>query len=59
MAQTVEIGELLDALPFATDQHGVAKNRLRNALRYYQSNENGAARYELRLVLGQLGRTFV
>lgn len=59
IAQTHKIGELVDALPFATEQYGVAKNRLRNAVRYYQSNEIGAARYELRLVLGQLGQTFV
>lgn len=59
LARTHEIGSLVDSLPFATAQYGVAKNRIRNALKYFQSEEFGAASYELRLLLGQLARTFV
>jgi len=55
----VQLGSLIDSLPFPTDHYGVAKNRLRNAQRYYACGEVGAARYELRLLLGQMGRTFV
>ena len=56
---TLKLGELIDSLPFATEQYAVAKNRLRNAQRYFQCDEVGAARYELRLMLGQLGKTFI
>lgn len=59
IGRTAQLGALIDSLPFATDHYAVAKNRLRNAHRYFVCGEVGAARYELRLMLGQLGRTFI
>ena len=41
---------LLDALPLATAEFGLALNRLANARHYLESGECGAARYELRLL---------
>jgi hypothetical protein len=57
--RTIQIGALIDSLPFPTDHYATAKNRLRNAQLYFICGEIGAARYELRLLLGQLGRTFI
>ncbi|MBC8874784.1 MAG: hypothetical protein H8E44_35640 [Planctomycetes bacterium] len=45
---------MLNALPLTTDEFGRAVNRLKNAHRYLVSNERGAARFELRLLLGSL-----
>ncbi len=59
LVQIAQLGFLIDSLPFPSDHYGVAKNRLRNAQRYFVCDEVGAARYELRLLLGQLGRTFI
>ena len=38
----------LDALPLATGEAGVMRNRLANAQNYLGAGERGAARYELR-----------
>ncbi len=46
------IAQMLSSLPLATDVYGLAENRLANARRYLDSGEFGAARYELRLLLG-------
>lgn len=59
IGRTVQLATLIESLPFPTDHYAVAKNRLRNAQRYFVCGEIGAARYELRLMLGQLGRTFL
>ncbi len=48
----------VDSLPLATNEDGLAQNRIRNARRYYQGREVGAARYELRLLMCSLRRTF-
>ena len=45
---------LLESLPLTTSEFSVATNRLNNARRYLASNEHGAARYELRLLIGGL-----
>ena len=45
---------LIESLPLASGDFGVAMNRLRNAQRYLRSDEIGAARYELRLLFGCL-----
>lgn len=45
---------LLQTLPLASEPFGVAMNRIRNAHRYLESSEPGAARYELRLLGGGL-----
>ena len=42
----IDIESFLDSLPLATDEYGLAQNRIRNARRYYQAREVGAARYE-------------
>lgn len=44
----------LDAMPLGTDRYDVAVARLNNCLRYAQSGETGAAKYELRLLCGYL-----
>lgn len=41
----------LETMPLSTDEFGAAKNRCENARRYRQSNECGAAKFELRLLL--------
>jgi hypothetical protein len=45
---------LIESLPLASGEFGVASNRLRNAQRYLRSDEIGASLYELRLLLGCL-----
>jgi hypothetical protein len=45
---------LIESLPAATSNFGLAMNRLRSVQRYLSSDEIGAARYELRLLLGGL-----
>lgn len=54
-----QLGFLIESLPFPADHYAVTKNRLLNAQRYFVGGEVGAARYELRLLRGQLGRTFI
>jgi hypothetical protein len=41
---------LLEALPLDSTEFGLAVNRLANARRYLEAGEDGAARYELRLL---------
>jgi hypothetical protein len=41
-------------MPLATGEYSTARNRIHNASRYVRAGEFGAARYELRLVAGQL-----
>jgi hypothetical protein len=55
----IDIASFLDSLPLATDEYGLAQNRIRNARRYYQAREVSAARYELRLLMCSLRRRFV
>lgn len=43
---------ILESLPLATVEYDLARRRLENAQRYVRSGEKGAARFELRLVLG-------
>ena len=54
----IRIESFLDSLPLATDEYGLAQNRIRNARRYFQSREVGAARYELRLLMCSLRHRF-
>lgn len=54
----IRIESFLDSLPLATDEYGVAQNRIRNARRYFQAHEVGAARYELRLLMCSLRHRF-
>ena len=49
-----DVFELLESLPLAADVYQIARNRLRNALRYVASQEQGAAGYELQLLAGSL-----
>src|SRR5262245_35872833 len=51
IATAVDLQELclrLETLPLSTDEFTAAKNRLRNANRYMNSGEYGAANWELR-----------
>jgi hypothetical protein len=54
LVELLDIGQPLDSLPLATDEYGLASNRLRNAQRYLLSKERGAARYELQLLVASL-----
>jgi hypothetical protein len=48
------VRSMLEAMPLATDQFGLACTRLQNAQHYLQYTEPGAARYELRLLASSL-----
>ena len=52
----LEVGQLLESLPMASGEFGLAKNRLKNARRYMQSRERGGARWELAALLDSLRR---
>ncbi len=54
LEQILVIDRLAQSLPLAADQFATVKCRLKNAHRYLRSDERGAARYELRLLLGVL-----
>ena len=54
IAEFIEAETLMSTLPIATGEFVAARNRLRNALQYYEGGEPGAASYELRLLAGQL-----
>ena len=45
---------LLESLPLATDEFGLARTRLANACQYSGSNEPGASAWEIRNLLNQL-----
>lgn len=45
-----DLGALLETLPLTSGEFATAHNRIRNARRYLQASEPGAARYELRLL---------
>ena len=45
---------LLESVPLASDDYNLTVSRVSNARRYLNSNETGAARYEIRLLLGLL-----
>jgi len=45
---------MIESLPLASGEYGAVSNRLRNARRYLRSDEQGAATYELRLLMGDL-----
>lgn len=49
-----QVESLLETLPLASDLFSVYQNRVRNARRYVQATEIGAARYELRLLASSL-----
>ena len=51
-----EVRQLLESLPMATGEFGLATNRLKNARRYLQSREPGGARWELAALLDSLRR---
>ncbi len=51
-----EVRQLLESLPMATGEFGLASNRLKNARRYLQSREPGGARWELAALLDSLRR---
>ena len=53
-AEVNQLQTLLETLPLGSDEFGIACNRLRNAQRYLQSNEAGAARWELNALASQL-----
>ncbi len=48
------VRSMLEALPLATDQFGLACTRLQNAQHYLRYTEPGAAWYELRLLASSL-----
>ena len=50
------VRQLLESLPMATGEFGLATNRLKNARRYLQSREPGGARWELAALLDSLRR---
>lgn len=50
-----EMQVLLETLPLSIDDFATACNRLRNAQRYLQARERGAARWELNTLRQQLG----
>lgn len=52
--QFIDVERLLVALPMASDDFALARARLRNAVRYYDGGEVGAAGYELRLIIHRL-----
>src|SRR5262245_7331667 len=45
-----EVRELLEAMPLSSGDFSRVANNLKNAGRYLQSQENGAAAYELRML---------
>ena len=54
--ETERVGDLLSSLPLATQEYGLAHIHLRNANRYANSGEFGAARWELRAINKTLSR---
>jgi hypothetical protein len=48
------IRELIEFIPMASNDFAVAVSRINNARRYLESAEFGAAKYEIRLLLGVL-----
>lgn len=46
--------ESLEALPLTSDEFCQVANHLQNAERYWRTGENGAAKYELKLLEGLL-----
>lgn len=52
--QFIDAETIFSALPIAADEFAAVRSRLRNALRYYDGGESGAAIYELRLLAGLL-----
>jgi hypothetical protein len=56
VADLKQVRRLLEALPLATGEFGLAVNRLANAQRYLNAGEHGAAQYELRLLLRSLDK---
>lgn len=48
------IRQLIEFIPMASDDFGLAVCRINNARRYFESAEFGAAQYEIRLFLGVL-----
>ena len=50
--QLSEVRALLEALPLSSGDFSRVLNNLKNAERYLQSNEHGAAAWELRMLTG-------
>ena len=49
-----EFSEVVDCLPLSTAEYGLAKIRIRNAIRFIDSSEVGAAKFEIRQLRGGL-----
>ena len=49
-----EIRCILEALPLSIGEFAVAKNHLKNAIDYLQEQEQGAALFELRMLMAQV-----
>jgi hypothetical protein len=54
VADFEQLRRLLESLPLASGDYCVAVNRLTNAQNYLRSGEQGAARYELHMLLRSL-----
>jgi hypothetical protein len=53
-----EAKDLLDYILIGTFDYDVAQSRIRNAIRYLESSELGAAKYEIRLLIGGMRSQF-
>ena len=51
-----DLRALLERLPLTTEEFGLATTRMGNAHRYVKAREQGAARWELKALRGQLQR---
>ena len=49
-----EMREILDCLLLDSSDYSLARQRIDNAMRFVQSNESGAAKYEIRMLRGGL-----
>lgn len=49
-----EFSDLIDCLPLSTAEYGLAKIRVRNAVRFIDAEEIGAAKFEIRQLRGGL-----
>ena len=49
-----DLRQLLDSLALGTDEYDIAVARVNNATRYLETNEPGAAKFEVRMLIGGL-----
>lgn len=54
LGEVDQLEGLLQSLPLASNDYGIAINRLSNARRYLQSTETGAACWELNILANQI-----